>query len=60
MFRHDAKFGFLGGLIDPGESVLEGINREMVEEIDLDPEKFKVRTEVTFPGIKALLTQLIF
>lgn len=31
--RFDGTFGFPGGLIKPGEDVVDGLNREMAEEI---------------------------
>ena len=34
--RFDGKMGFPGGLIDPGEQVCDGLNRELQEEIALD------------------------
>lgn len=58
MFRHDAQFGFFGGIIDSGESVLDGLNREMSEEIDLDLKRFKVTenegTRMILTGFKTL------
>ena len=35
--RFDGKFGFPGGFVDPGETVLEAVNREMFEEMNIDP-----------------------
>ncbi|XP_074645285.1 U8 snoRNA-decapping enzyme-like [Tubulanus polymorphus] len=35
--RFDGLLGFPGGLIDPGEDVITGVNRELREEIRLDP-----------------------
>lgn len=34
--RFDGTLGFPGGLIDVGEDVLDGLNREMAEEICFD------------------------
>ena len=34
--RFDGLLGFPGGLVDPGETVEVGLNRELVEEIALD------------------------
>uniref|UniRef100_A0A914WZM3 U8 snoRNA-decapping enzyme n=1 Tax=Plectus sambesii TaxID=2011161 RepID=A0A914WZM3_9BILA len=34
--RFDGKIGFPGGFIDPGETWLEGVNRELREELDVD------------------------
>ena len=34
--RFDGVFGFPGGLVDKGENPVEGLNREMQEEIGLD------------------------
>ena len=51
--RFDGFLGFAGGLIDPGESIEEGLNRELKEEINLDINKIKVTSddlqEVTMP-----------
>ena len=35
--RFDGTFGFPGGLVDKGEDILEGLNRELMEEIGWDP-----------------------
>lgn len=43
--RFDGYIGFPGGLVDPGEDNLEGLNRELVEEINLDLSKHKVKPE---------------
>merc|ERR1712212_250538 len=40
--RFDGLLGFPGGLVDEGESVEEGLNRELVEEINLDLDEVKV------------------
>jgi len=34
--RFDGMIGFAGGLVDPGEEVCEGLNRELKEEANLD------------------------
>ena len=38
--RFDGLLGFPGGLIDAGENILEGLNRELREEMALDNGKF--------------------
>ena len=40
--RFDGKLGFPGGLVDPGEDIVTGLNRELVEEINLDLRKHAV------------------
>lgn len=35
--RFDGTIGFPGGLIDPGEDVVTGLNRELKEELGLGP-----------------------
>jgi len=34
--RFDGLLGFAGGLVDPGEDVCTGLNRELNEEANLD------------------------
>ena len=34
--RFDGKLGFPGGLVEPGEDIVTGLNRELAEEINLD------------------------
>jgi U8 snoRNA-decapping enzyme len=34
--RFDGRLGFPGGIVDPGERIVEGLNRELLEEIALD------------------------
>lgn len=43
--RFDGFLGFPGGLVDAGEDVIAGLNRELKEEIDLDYEKHPVNLE---------------
>ena len=43
--RFDGKMGFPGGLIDPGENVVNGLNRELDEEINLDLEKHSIKAD---------------
>ncbi|KAL4226962.1 ITP binding [Mactra antiquata] len=43
--RFDGILGFPGGLVDPGEDPVLGLNREMHEEIGLDLEKFSFTDE---------------
>ena len=38
--RFDGAIGFAGGLVDPGEEVTQGLNRELEEEINLDIVRF--------------------
>ena len=40
--RFDGKLGFPGGLVDPGEDIVAGLNRELVEEINLDLTKHAI------------------
>lgn len=35
--RFDGTFGFPGGLLEPEEDVIDGLNREMAEEIGWNP-----------------------
>ena len=39
--RFDGYLGFPGGLIDAGENIVDGLNRELAEEIGLDLEKHR-------------------
>ena len=41
--RFDGKLGFPGGLIDPGENVVTELNRELLEEINLDLETHSIK-----------------
>ncbi|XP_071178544.1 U8 snoRNA-decapping enzyme-like [Mytilus edulis] len=41
--RFDGLIGFPGGLVDPGENPLDGVNRELEEEIGLDLCKHKLQ-----------------
>ncbi|KAJ9591617.1 hypothetical protein L9F63_001831 [Diploptera punctata] len=41
--RFDGYLGFPGGLIDEGENVIMGLNRELVEEMHLDVHKYPVK-----------------
>lgn len=38
--RFDGYLGFPGGLVDPGEDPLTGLNRELVEEVGVDLASF--------------------
>lgn len=40
--RFDGLLGFPGGLVDEGESVEQGLNRELVEEINLNLDEVKI------------------
>ncbi len=48
MFRDDGSFGFPGGLVDPGESLSEAVNRECVEEIGLKAKHFVCESDLLF------------
>merc|ERR1719422_2975904 len=41
--RFDGVLGFPGGLVDEGEKPLDGVNREMKEEIGLDLQKYSFK-----------------
>ena len=42
--RFDGKLGFAGGLIDPEDaSVVQGLNRELREELNLDTSRFEIK-----------------
>uniref|UniRef100_A0A0B6Y0Y0 U8 snoRNA-decapping enzyme n=1 Tax=Arion vulgaris TaxID=1028688 RepID=A0A0B6Y0Y0_9EUPU len=43
--RFDGVLGFPGGLVDQGETPIDGVNREMHEEIGLDLSKYSFRDE---------------
>ena len=46
--RFDGALGFPGGLIDPGEVIVDGLNRECSEEIGLDPKHFVTEDDLVF------------
>ena len=46
--RFDGALGFPGGLIDPGEVIVDGLNRECSEEIGLDPKYFVTEDDLVF------------
>ena len=47
VMRFDGRLGFPGGIIDEeDETIVDGLNRECVEEIALDINKFKFSQEV--------------
>ncbi|PSN48637.1 U8 snoRNA-decapping enzyme [Blattella germanica] len=43
--RFDGYIGFPGGLIDEGEDIVFGLNRELVEEMHIDINKYPVKEE---------------
>ena len=43
--RFDGKMGFPGGLIDLGENLVTGLNRELDEEINLDLKKNSIKSD---------------
>lgn len=42
LVSHSLKWGFVGGKIETGEDILEGLSRELTEEIGFVPEFLKV------------------
>lgn len=40
--RFDGYIGFPGGLVDPGEDSVDGLNRELHEELNINISKYKV------------------
>ena len=40
--RFDGKLGFPGGFVEPGEDIVVGLNRELIEEIKLDTTKHAI------------------
>jgi U8 snoRNA-decapping enzyme len=43
--RFDGYIGFPGGIIDEGEDILSGLNRELFEEINVNVQKHRVKEE---------------
>ena len=43
--RFDGKLGFPGGFVEPGEDIVVGLNRELIEEIKLDTTKHAITKE---------------
>ena len=43
--RFDGKLGFPGGFVEPGEDIVVGLNRELIEEIRLDTTKHAITKE---------------
>lgn len=43
--RFDGTLGFPGGLINKGENIIDGLNRELREEINLDTDSFCIHKE---------------
>ena len=46
--RFDGALGFPGGLIDPGEAIVDGLNRECSEELGLEPKHFVSEEDLVF------------
>lgn len=42
VLRFDGYLGFAGGLVDPGETPTQAVNREMQEELNVDTSRFSV------------------
>lgn len=59
--RFDGTFGFAGGIIDEGEDLLDGLHRELEEEIAWDSEKHRITMSDYFNTqvSKSLLTILL-
>ena len=53
--RFDGSFGFPGGLIDDGEDVITGLNRELEEEIGWSPEFSKISWDNYYNTLVILL-----
>lgn len=47
---HYGKYNGLGGKLDPGEDVAEGVRREIREEAGIEAEKLTLRGTVSWPG----------
>jgi len=43
--RFDGYIGFPGGIIDEGEDILSGLNRELFEEVNINVQKHPVKEE---------------
>ena len=46
--RFDGALGFPGGLIDQGEAIVDGLNRECSEELGLEPKHFVTEEDLVF------------
>ena len=54
--RFDGKLGYPGGIIDPGETIIEGVQREILEETNLKmkltPDDFVASMEEEYKAIR--------
>ena len=55
-WRFDGKLGYPGGIIDPGETIIEGVEREILEETNLKmkltPDDFVASMEQEYKAIR--------
>ncbi len=47
---HEGKYNGVGGKLEPGENVVEGLRREIREEVGIDCDRFVLRGTVNWPG----------
>ena len=48
--QHLGKYNGLGGKLEPGEDVVQGMKRELIEEAGIQPASFSLRGTVNWPG----------
>ena len=57
--RFDGTFGFHGGLINRDEDILDGLNRELREEIDYSPEQQRAITYSDYHSTRVRVTRVL-